>query len=302
MSSGQARPARIACVVVNFGASDLLAENLAPLERDAETQIVVVDNFSSDLERVRLTALARDRGWTLIASDGNPGFGDGANAGVAAALDNGAQVVCLLNPDACMSLADLRTMARLADEDRRAIVAPRIVTDDGRDWFTGARVDLAKGRTAKAVLDADGSTEHAWLTGACMVFHADAWRLTGGFDADYFLYWEDIDLSWRHVAAGGRLRYHPDVTVRHSVSGTQRTSGQRGRSWLYYYYNCRNRLLFASKHLDRSTKLRWVLTSLPYAREVLLRGGRRQLLRPWRPVTAVLRGTCTGLTRLAREL
>jgi GT2 family glycosyltransferase len=40
----------------------------------------------------------------------------------------------------------------------------------------------------------------SWLTGACLAVSKQVWQATGGFDPDYFLYWEDVDYSQRAKA------------------------------------------------------------------------------------------------------
>src|SRR5262249_49586188 len=57
--------------------------------------------------------------------------------------------------------------------------------------------------------------ETAWCSGACVLLRRAAFDAVGGFDPAYFLYGEDVDLSWRLRAAGWRLRYVPRATVRH---------------------------------------------------------------------------------------
>jgi len=86
-----------------------------------------------------------------------------------------------------------------------------------------------------------------WLSGACFAMHRDLWTTVAGFDDDYFLYWEDVDLSYRVVKAGGRLAVRQDLVAVHDVGGTQHDVTQRAKSSTYYYYSCRNRLVFAAK-------------------------------------------------------
>ena len=91
----------------------------------------------------------------------------------------------------------------------------------------------------------------------------------------------------------------------HAEGGTQAEgqlrAGQR-KSRAYYYYNTRNRMLFAARLLDTDDVRRWRRSAWPVAREILLQGGRRQLLESLSPLTAVVRGTAAGLALSAVEL
>ena len=99
--------------------------------------------------------------------------------------------------------------------------------------------------------------------------------------------------------AGGRVVVRRDLVVTHLVGGTQTAVG---KSDLYLRFNCRNRLLFAAQHLTDDELAGWLRSSPAHARRVLLRGGRRALLRrPVRPAWSVLRGTVEGLL-LVRSL
>jgi GT2 family glycosyltransferase len=104
----------------------------------------------------------------------------------------------------------------------------------------------------------------AWSGGAVLLtasYLADV----GLFDEQLFLYYEDVDLSWRGRERGWRYRYVPDSVVRHVHSA----STVEGSS-LFDYYNERNRLLTLTRHSDRRTVAkalaRYLLTTGSYAR------------------------------------
>jgi GT2 family glycosyltransferase len=194
-------------------------------------------------------------------------------------------------------VAELAATVR-ADHD--VAVAPRIVRPDGSLWFGGGVISLDEARTrlvpdgAGAPVAPDSSRTPPWLSGACFAMHRDLWTTVAGFDDDYFLYWEDVDLSYRVVKAGGRLAVRQDLVAVHDVGGTQHDVTQRAKSSTYYYYSCRNRLVFAAKHLDRRDRRRWVRTTPADSRRVLLRGGRRQLVAPHRTLWPVVKGAAAG--------
>lgn len=298
MSAESAAPRPLAIVVVNYGSSDLLAQNLVISQRAAAADIVVVvDNVSTSAERERVRRLAADHAWQLVEPDTNLGFGGGVNAGVARAREHGAQDLVLLNPDAVLREGCVARL-RARDPAHRALCAPRIVTSTGATWFAGADVYLSdgvtRGRAKRPVHPGDDRWE--WLTGACLWVPVELWDAAGGFDESYFLYWEDVDFSHRVQRAGGELVVVDDAVAVHDEGGTQTDRSRRGhaKSELYYYYNIRNRMLFAAKHLDDAGVRRWRSGMLSSAKEILLRGGRRQLVQSAAPWRAAVRGIRDG--------
>lgn len=283
-----------AVVAVNYGSTLLLRANLAPLsDAHPELQVVVVDNFSTDAERLALRDLARDASWTLVEQP-NDGFGSGCNSGVAAAFSKGAAAVVLLNPDARIDAGSVATLARAATSGEPALVAPVIRRPDGRVWFDGADVYLADGATRASRKRPAGARTWPWLTGACLAFTKRTWQLIGGFDDAYFLYWEDVDVSRRALVAGVGLRVEAQAKVIHDPGGTQADAGG-GKSTAYFYYNTRNRLIFGARHLEDADYRAWVRTSPRLAVEILLRVGKRALLRSPGSAWAAFRGTLAGL-------
>lgn len=281
-----------AVVVVNHRSHHLLGRNLADTVRGTDLHVVVVDNWSDAAERDAVAGVCAEHGWELVPGP-NDGFGDGVARGAAAALAAGADALLVLNPDLELAPEVARALLDAARTDPTALVAPRIVTPDGTTWSVGGRLDTATGRT-RTRPDLVGP-QPQWLSGACLATSAALWTTTGGFSPAYFMYWEDLDLSAKVVAAGGRLVVRHDLTAVHDVGGTQETAGSRRRSDLYYRHNCRGRMVYAARHLPRDRVRAWALRSAGYARLVLLRGGRRQLLSLRSPVWAALRGTCEGL-------
>ena len=289
----------LAVVVVNYGSHALLERNLGPWGSPADLRVVVVDNPAPGVDRALVADLAAARGWTLLPQATNIGFGAAVDAGAEHALAHGAGVLVLVNPDLQLDLGTLRALADAARRDPAALLAPRILRPDGSVWFAGGDVLVAAGRTITA--GADSTTATGWLTGACLAVSADLWRASGGFDDDYFLYWEDVDLSWRCRAAGGHLVVRDDLAAVHDVGGTQDGAGG-GKSPGYVRWNTRNRLLFATRHLPRRRQWAWVLGSAGYARLVLRRAGvPRHIGAHGLPhVLAALRGTAAGVLLVAR--
>lgn len=286
-----------AVIVVNFGSSDLLAENLDSLPVNDGLQVVVVDNLTGTAEQARIVELAAANHWRSLLVDHNSGFGAGVNAGIRLAVAHGCTRFLVVNPDAVVPEAAVRELLAASARDAQGLISPRIVDGGGAVWFDGACLDLGDGRTGRSGAFANGVE---WVSGACFAATTEMWDRVGGFDEEFFLYWEDVDLSWRWTRCGGSLSVLGETTVRHDVGGTQ--NGVAGaKSSTYVHFNCRNRLLFAGRHLDRVSVRAWRRSSLRYAWEVVRRGGgKRGLLRRPSLIWAAITGTIAGW-RLTRE-
>ncbi|WP_166787841.1 glycosyltransferase [Cryobacterium adonitolivorans] len=292
-------PAGLGIVVVSYGYPDLLEENLVGLgRRMPRERIVVVDNFSGLAEREATTALCAREGWTVLAPGLNLGFGAAVNAGVRMLRSRGCHLLLVLDPAVRIDEQAVLALTQACAADPQRIFSPRIDLPDGSLWFGGGTVDLRRGRPLGAAAAASAAPA-GWVSGACMMIHAGLWDWVGGFDETYFLHWDDIDLSWRCAAAGG------SPAVRDDVRAVRGDGGRLcdGSSPLHVYSACRNRLVFAARHLGRRQLLGWLLFSPGYAADVLRSpNGAGRARHGGRLVAAAVRGTAAGIALALRML
>lgn len=280
-----------ALLVVNYGSRALIEENLAKTSIPRGTKVVIVDNPTTASERVAIAGLSAASGWTLLTPDENLGFGGGMNLAAAEAIAQGAETLVLLNPDAYITDDGLERLIAAAAAGG-TLVAPVVLRPDGSHFSSEMELDLTDGSLRRRRGDARYADSAAWVSGACLAIGVDLWQKIYGFDDDYFLYWEDVDLSVRVAQADGVVEVDQSIVAVHSPGGTQGTG--RGKSAIYYRYNTRNRLVFAAKHVPRSAQRKWLRTAPQAAWSILMRGGRRQLLHPLRTLWPAARGTWEG--------
>jgi GT2 family glycosyltransferase len=157
--------------------------------------------------------------------------------------------VLLLTPDARMpDDVAAALFDELAADARTGAVGPVIVYRDephGRIGAGGsidpssARIRLLPRIASPTPYDAD------WIEGCCVMLRPEAMRAVAGFDEEYFLYYEEIDLCERLRRAGWRVRVVPSVRVRHPKGA--------GQPPHYYYYMTRNAYRFWAKHFGIGT-------------------------------------------------
>jgi GT2 family glycosyltransferase len=297
VNRGSRRHPTVALVVVNYGSHQLLRRYLSwafAAQGDDGPDVVVVDNWRSDADRAAVAELARAAGWRLIGTERNIGFGAGVNLGAQAAWDRGADVIVVMNPDLELRRSDVDKLAAAAAADPETLMAPKIVDRTGRLWGRLGRVDMRRTRLTLT----EAGEGPLWLSGACFCVARQLWDAVGGMDPDYFMYWEDVDLCVRVQAQGAALRVLDDAVAVHDVGGTQQGAGQK--SSLYYYYNVRNRLLFAAKRLPRREMLWWLVLTPGDIRSVISRGAFPGRVARWRTaLPPALCGSAAGVWWLA---
>ncbi len=258
--------ASVAVLTVNYGSHRLLAENLAPLSASApDMEVVVCDNFTSDGERAHLRSLVEEHGWVLIESAANDGFAAGTNRAAAAALALGATHLLLLNPDARITSKDAEALAAAVSQDASALASPSLFDITGTRKAPARHLRLSDGLMTEPQLSGELRPSAGllpWLSAACLMVSAEFWLRIGGMCEDYFLYWEDVEFSFRAWQEGGRLVIVEGARCVHDQGGTQRAAdASTGRpdpkTPTFFYYWARNRLLFAERNLTRQVQRDW---------------------------------------------
>ena len=187
-----------------------------------EVEVAIADNSPSPtldpdaLERLRWSFTGT--GLRALHYDhfaDNPGHG-GAHNRLLAGDVAGADLVLFLNPDTCAS-------PRLLLE----LLAPL----EGAVGVVEARQLPLEHQ--KAYDHATGDT--SWASGACSLYRREVLDATGGFDeGSFFLYCDDVDLSWRARLAGYRVLYAPAAVCFHDKRLSADGAEQPSRSEVYH--------------------------------------------------------------------
>lgn len=240
--------AELAVIIVSYNTIDVLRECIEAVYAQCNrlrTEIIVVDNASTDGS---VDMLAKDFPLVkCIANTQNLGFGVANNIGVAAAT---APYIMLLNSDAIM-LSDTGDylVGFMSQHAEVACVAPRVVLPNGKpqpkvfgyapnawrvftqsvglnrlypqcDFFGGIDSEYRKGEI----------TDVGWLSGVCLVMRRQDYLKVGGFDAQFFMYCEDIDLCVRLKKHVGKLVLVDVPEVKHYGGASSKTLAAKVRN------------------------------------------------------------------------
>jgi GT2 family glycosyltransferase len=206
-------------LIVTWNERAMVERSLPPLVEQLGDgdELIVADNGSADgtVEAVeRLAPRAR-----VVRMPSNDGYMRAANA--AAALASG-DVLITLDADAVVAPGFCEAIRRPVLEERgwdawmgllTMAGGREINTSGGVCHFTG--ISWA-GEVGQPVPDASPEPrEVGFVTGACLATTREAWERCGPFPPDYFLYFDDVDYSWRVRLAGGRIGIEPTALVDH---------------------------------------------------------------------------------------
>ena len=255
-SASGVRDLDVAVVIVSYKTADLAIRSVRSLQAERSNpgirvRVVVVDNASGD--GVAISQAIELNGWAgwvaLVVSARNGGFGYGNNLGTARARsDTAPSYVYLLNPDAEVRPGAIATLARFLEAHPEAgIAGSGIVNSDGSDWpiafrFPSLLSEVESGlaiglltrllrRWTVARQMAKAPQQVDWICGASMMIRPSVLTAIGGFDENYFLYFEETDLCYRAARAGFQTWYVPASQVMHirgqSTGVTAMTLGPR---------------------------------------------------------------------------
>ncbi len=257
---------KLSVIIVNYNVKYFLETCLHSVLRAAEgfdAEVIVVDNNSADdsctMVRTRFPEVR------LIENKDNKGFSKANNQAVSVARG---EYILFLNPDTIMPEDFFRrTIPWLDAHPEAGALGPRLIdgkgqfAPDSKKSFPSLSVAIFKTTGINKLfprsplfnkyyavhVEEHEQAEVDVLSGCCMLVRRKAMEESGGaFDEDYFMYCEDVDLSWRIRQTGYQNIYFPEATLIHY-------KGESTRKATLSYVRIFNEALstFVKKHYSR---------------------------------------------------
>lgn len=256
-------PVSVSFIIVNFRTPDLVLECVRSIQEHTGRQpyeIIIVDNASGDGSLEKLGRLPHV---SLIANATNLGFGAANNIGARAAKG---KYLFFLNSDTYL-LNDAASIFHDFMEDGANgdigccggnLVDPSMERQVSFGNFPSVAEAFSQlgfyklYKTHYATRLAIGVACHGeeplsvdYISGAAMFFRSDVFHALGGFDEDFFLYFEEVELSYRMQKQGFRSVVLPSVPIVHLEGGSQ--PGQDRQSETKTVHFERSRQLYFKK-------------------------------------------------------
>ena len=254
MSSG-AKPGKVSIIVVNWNGAHYLRECLRSLSEQTYTnfEIILVDNGSSD-DSIRLVREHFQKVKLVELAD-NLGFTGGNTAGLTVAQGD---FIALVNNDTRAEADWLeKLLPPMLTDSTVGICASKLIVDgtdridSAGDGVTTAGVGFNRGLW----VDRRNYSSLEPVFGACAAASLYRRRMideVGFLDEDFFLYDEDVDLSFRARLAGWTCMFVPQAVVYHKGNATSVRLSD-----LHVYYHTRNLEFVWIKNMPAALMLRF---------------------------------------------
>ena len=251
---------RVAIILVNWNSFTLTGNCICSLGDLSypDFDIVVVDNGSEDLSG---NALKKAHPHIhLIPAGSNLGFSGGNNLGIKYAMEQGFEYVLLLNNDTFSEKAFLGILVDYMDKHATVgAVQPLIYFEHNRSlvWNAGSYFNQWLGKSYVANYNRTINLEKTlmkevdWITGCAFFTRLAVLKQTGLLAENLFMYYEDVDLSFRIRNAGHKLVLLPGSVIYHiaGMSNKKKIKDKEGYvNPVVHYLNTRNRIWLLKKY------------------------------------------------------
>lgn len=249
---------QMSVIVLNYNGQQFLKDCFDSLLKTTyeNVELLMVDNGSTDKSVDYMNKNYPQV--KIVHSGGNIGYSAGNNLGIQEAQG---EYVLLLNNDVEVTPGWLEPIIEEFESDNSiAAVQPKIRHMIHRDEFeyagaAGGFMDIygfpfLRGRLFYTIeKDAgqyDENKDLFWTSGAAMAIRKSVLEETGGLDDDFVHHMEEIDLCWRMLLRGYRLRIRTDSLIYHFAGGTIKPD-----SFMKVYWNHRNSVFMMIKNYSK---------------------------------------------------
>ena len=246
---------KICITILNWNGLFWLKKNLTKVIKFSQgVRIVIIDNNSSDksVSYVKSNFNSID----IILNPNNYGFSKGYNTALK-------KIKCdyylILNNDVEVTKDFIKPLYTFLQKNKKFVaVQPKVLDlkDKEKFEYAGAAggfmdyfgIPFCRGRIGNLIEKDEGQYEKEtsifWASGACFLIQRNYFFKAGGFDENFWMHQEEIDLFWRIQGLGKKIGYTPKSQVYHYGAGTL-----KNESWKKTFYNHRNNLLMLFKNL-----------------------------------------------------
>lgn len=248
---------KLSIIIVNYHVENDLFECIKSIQKfnkNLNSEIIVVDN---DEEKTIEKDLSRKFPKVkYVKSPGNIGYGAGNNLGLKFAKG---EFLIILNPDTKMASGSLRKILSLFEDKKIGIVAPILINNEGDPYELQGTKELTPKRAIFSLSfisklipknkiykdyymlgwNKNKIKEVDVVPGTAFIIKKDLFEKVGGFDSNFFLFFEEFDLCKRIRELGYKIYISPSLKVFHkwgASTAKNNLSEKNFKKSRFYYF------------------------------------------------------------------
>ncbi|WP_299285780.1 glycosyltransferase family 2 protein [uncultured Mucilaginibacter sp.] len=250
-------PKPVALILLNWNTPVHTANCISSLKQYCDEHcfdIILADNGSTDDS----IAILKTKFPNLIYIENkeNLGFAEGNNRGLVFSIEKGYTYSLIINTDTEVDEDIVSKLVKhLNQHSKAAAVQPAIFWMHKRSivWNGEGSFNKVLGVTSSGTKVSTQNTYKSveWLTGCCMLIRNSALIKSGLFNKKFFLYYEDVELSFRMRSKGYELHYLPSCKMYHEAGVSAKVAAPKQEGFLspvIHYYISRNHLWFLRRY------------------------------------------------------
>ena len=253
---------KLSIIILNYNTKDITLKCIESVVsqykkdlKNAEVELLVADNGSKDGSAERIKASKFISFLTLLENEENLGFTKGNNR--AAKYAKGRHLLFLNSDTYIKDQGFLKITDFLNSNPKVGIVGGKLTNNDGSlqrsagkfyNLFNIFLMLLGMERIGFVRSSPSKISRVDWVSGACLMIRRDLFEKLSGFDENYFMYMEDMDLCFRAKNRGFLTYFYPDVKLIHiQLGSSNRTFAIKNiyKGLLYFYMKHGNFLSYS---------------------------------------------------------
>jgi GT2 family glycosyltransferase len=193
------------------------------------TEVIIIDNKSDDDTIIRIEEQFPK--FRFIYNKINGGFANGCNLGAKNATG---EYFLFLNPDTVATEQEVEKLLNTARQNNTySILSCRQVSEIGKecnatgrfprlDNLTGFQRAIFMTRRVEDISDNKGISFPEWISGSVVFMRKATFQKLNGFDEDFWMYFEDVDICKRVRNMHGEIAFCSQITIEHNHGGSSR--------------------------------------------------------------------------------
>lgn len=268
---------KVSIIIIHYNTPQYLQTCLDSIFKQSyqNLEVIFIDNNSPDVSGLAFVKehYSKHKNLTIVDNGENSGYAKAGNQGIKMALKSGADYIAITNPDIIYSPSYFeKVIARMNKDPKIAAItgkvykydfekreATQIIDTVGLKAYKNRRI-VDEGQGIRDLGQFDKERFIFGVSGACPLYRREALldaEILGEYlDEDFFMYKEDVDLSWRFLLYGWKCLYYPKAIAYHGrgtgvykrESVDEVLAGRKHLSRFQKYYSFKNQLLMERKN------------------------------------------------------